>query len=391
MEIRPTRILLIEDDEDDYLLLTKVLARIPGTHYEVTWEPDYASGLARLRAHPYDASLLDYRLGARNGIELVKEARQMGYQQPIILLTGANEGEIDIKALKAGADDYIAKDQLQGELLHRIIRYSIERKKAEREREKLLSEQIASRELEKKRNEFISLVVHELKTPLTTLKGYAQLMQKRFTTAGDSNMTRMAMRMDTQINKLNGLISDFQDVTRIEGGKLKFNEAFFSFDALVAEIVEDLQMTTQQHILQLEGETGALLWGDPGRIGQVITNLLNNAIKYAPITDRIIVRRTMAENMVQLCVQDFGPGIPQEQQGKIFDPFYRIESSMERAAPGLGLGLYIASEIIRRHEGTIWIESEEGNGSTFCFSLPLQRSNQPSQSDQHSPKEQILG
>jgi len=373
MRILPTKILLIEDDEEDYVLLQKTLVKIPNARYELTWENSYASGLTRMLEGQHDLCLLDYLLGAQNGIELVKDARHQGYRHPIILLTGISQEDIDIQALQAGADDYIAKEQTHGDVLHRIIRYAIERKKAEHEREKLLSEQIARRELEKRRNEFISMVVHELKTPLTSLKGYTQLIRKQFVIAGDEKTEQLAARMETQINKLTDLISDFQDVTRIEGGKLQFCESTFYFDALVDEIVEDIQLTTQQQRLLRKGKTNKTLWGNYMRIGQVITNLLTNAIKYAPEADCIIVETISDAHTITLKVQDFGPGIPKELHKKVFDPFYRLEDAEQLAAPGLGLGLHIAAEIIKGQQGQIWVESEEGKGATFCFTLPLDR------------------
>lgn len=373
MEKLPIKLLLIEDDEEDYLLLKKLLLKIPNARYELLWESSYTSGLTRMLEAQHDLCLLDYLLGAQNGIELVKDARNQGYGHPIILLTGINQEDIDIQALQAGADDYIAKEQMQAGLLHRIIRYAIERKKAEHEREKLLSEQISSRELQRRRNEFIAMVVHELRTPLTSLKGYTQLLRKKFVIAGDTPTEQVAGRMETQINKLTGLISDFQDIIRIEGGKLQFYEGDFSFDALIDEIVEDIQLTTQKQRLIREGKTNKTLWGDHMRIGQVITNLLTNAIKYAPDADRIIIETTSDADSVTLRVQDFGPGIPKELQKKIFDSFYRLEEAEQQATPGLGLGLYIAAEIIKGQQGQIWVESEEGKGATFCFTLPLDR------------------
>jgi two-component system, sensor histidine kinase and response regulator len=372
MESRPTRILLIEDDEDDYILLQKVLAKIPNQFYELLWERTYESGLNSMLEHEHDLCLMDYRLGANNGIELLREVRRQGYASPIVLLTGAGGDEIDIQALQAGADDYIVKEQLQGELLHRIIRYAIERKKAEREREKLLSEQIATRELEQRRNEFIGMVVHELKTPLTSLKGYAQLLQRRFAnSAGDEQAAQIAARMDTQIKKLTDLVDDFLDVTRIAGGKLQFRADYFVFDTLVEEIVQELQLLNLRHKICLEGKTDKTIWGDRLRIGQVITNLLSNAMKYAYSSECIVVKTRADEDAVTLGVQDFGPGIPQALQARVFDPFYRIEQNEQRATPGLGLGLHIAAEIIRRQHGRIWVESEEGKGATFYFTLPI--------------------
>ena len=374
METRPaTKILLIEDDEDDYILLQKVLTKIPKGHYTLLWERSYASGLAFMLTGEHDLCVLDYRLGAHTGIELLKTARNQGYNRPIILLTGANEGDIDILALQAGADDYISKEQLQGELLYRIIRYAIERKKAEREREMLISEQIAAQELESKRNEFIGMVVHELKTPITSLKGYAQLLYKRCLRTGDEQTAQFASRMDTQITKLTALVDDFLDVTRLAEGKLQFVEDYFPFDTLIAEIVQEIQFINERQTIIQEGMTNKTIWGDRTRIGQVITNLLTNAMKYAPNTERIVVKTSSDASSVTLYVQDFGPGIPKTLHSKIFDPFYRIEKNQQRTTSGLGLGLHIAAEIIKRQEGHIWVESEEGKGATFCFTLPIDR------------------
>jgi signal transduction histidine kinase len=373
METQITTILLIEDDEEDFILLKKHLSRIRDFHYEVIWESSYDNGLARMQERTHDICMVDYRLGAYNGIELIKEARRGGYALPIVLLTGASNSDIDIQALQVGADDYIDKGKLQGELLHRVIRYAIERKKIEHEREKLLREQIESRELEAKKNEFISMVVHELKTPLTSLKGYAQLIGKRCTKNGDEHTSQLVKRMDAQINKLNALIHDFQDATRFEAGKLRLCESYFSFDSIVKETIDEIQLINQQQTIQQEGEVSAMVWGDRIRIGQVITNLLTNAMKYAPMSDSIIVKTSADDHDITLCVQDFGPGIPPELQTKIFDPFYRIEASSQKEIAGLGLGLHIAAEIIKRHEGQIWVESEQGKGATFCFTLPLDR------------------
>ena len=370
-EIVQMKILLIEDDEEDALLLTKLLTRNQLEHYDITWEPSYETGLVELLQGKYDLCLVDYRLGTENGIHLIKAARRSSYAGPIILLTGANESEIDIMALQAGADDYISKGQLQSDFLHRIILYAFERKKSEHERERLLSEQIAGKELEKRRNEFISVVVHELKTPLTSLKGYAQLLHKKNLKAGDEQSAHLAERMNSQVDKLTNLINDLLDTTRITNSQLSLHQELFQFDTLVGEIVPELQLTTEHQTIYREGESRQTAWGDRMRIGQVITNLLTNAIKYAAEAERILVKTTVSNETITFCVQDFGPGIPKELQEKVFAPFYRVEKGGYTSASGLGLGLHIASEIIRQHKGSLWVESEEGNGATFCFTLPI--------------------
>ncbi len=372
-----TTVLLIEDDEEDYILLQRLLAKVPHQRYRVLWEQRPERGLTHMQRDDHDICLVDYRLGAASGIEVLKEARQQGYARPIIMLTGAGEGNIDIQALHAGADDYITKDQLQGELLHRLIRYAIERKKAEQERDRLLREQIIRDEREARRTEFISMVVHELKTPITSLKGYSQLLGRRCERMGDAQGMQLATRMDQQVNRLTGLIDDLLDINRMEGNRLRLRESDFAFDELVEEVMADIQLTTEQHTLVKEGQTHATIRGDRERIGQVLTNLLTNAIKYAPASERIVVRLARDEQSVTASVQDYGPGIPAEQQERVFEPFYRIQGQ-ETTASGLGLGLTIAANLIARHRGKIWVESEEGAGTTFSFTLPLA----PRQADQ---------
>lgn len=240
-------------------------------------------------------------------------------------------------------------------------RDTTEEKKAEEER----------RQLERHKDEFIGIASHELKTPVTSIKAYTQILQHRFQKAGDMKSAGMAEKMNAQIDKLTGLIGDLLDVTKVESGRLQFHEGTFDFNALVEEIVEEMQRTTDRHILTPHLAESQTIVGDRDRIGQVITNFLSNAIKYSPYADKIIIQTTTDKEWVTLCVRDFGYGISKENQKKVFDRFYRVEASGQETYSGLGLGLYIASEIIKRHNGKIWVESEEGKGSTFCFSLPL--------------------
>ena len=371
IEMQQTVVLLIEDDEEDYILLKKVLAKVSHARYVVKWEQHFAQGLRHMQEHDHDICLVDYRLGGDSGIDLLREARGQGYNRPIIVLTGASGGDIDIQALQAGADDYITKELLQGDLLHRLIRYAIERRKAEQERERLVREQLIRDEREARRNEFTSMIVHELKTPLSSLKGYSQLLGKRYERVGDEQGAHLAARMDQQINKLTGLIDELLDTTRLEGGKLPLRESTFAFDALVEEVIADIQLTTEQHSIIREGWTHTTIQADRERIGQVLTNLLTNAIKYAPNSKIILVKLTADTQSVTACVQDSGPGIARVNQARIFEPFYRIERPDQTPAQGLGLGLAIAAGLIERHHGKIWVESEEGAGTAFYFTLPL--------------------
>ena len=220
------------------------------------------------------------------------------------------------------------------------------------------------------RNDFISMASHELRTPVTSLKLYVQVLQKQLVRRGEENWARSFAKMDAQLNKLTLLIEDLLNVSRIELGKLDFQEDWFDLNEVVKETVEQIQPTTSKHRIRIEGKINQSVWGDHDRIGQVLTNLLTNAIKYSPQADSIIVRLTAARDGAVVSVQDFGIGIEKEHLNHIFDLFYRINDPEEKTYPGLGIGLYIAHEIIKRHGGTLTVESEKGKGSLFSFTLP---------------------
>lgn len=220
------------------------------------------------------------------------------------------------------------------------------------------------------RDEFIATASHELRTPITSLKMYTQVLQRRFARQSEENLTRSLTKMDAQIAKLTLLIEDLLDVSKLELGKVAFRHEAFDLDEVIAETVEHVQSISTHHSIRVEGKIALPVWGDKERIGQVLTNFLINAIKYSPEADSVIVRVAQELEMVVVSVQDFGIGIAQEHQPHIFDRFYRVNDPEERTYPGLGIGLHIAYEIIKRHGGTMRVVSEKGKGSLFCFTLP---------------------
>ncbi len=227
------------------------------------------------------------------------------------------------------------------------------------------------KELDKRKDEFISVASHELKTPVTSLKGFLNLLQRSLAIQGDEKALHYLTRMNAQVNKLTNLINDLLDLSKMHTGKLAYREERFDMDALVQEIVENVQETTQTHQLLLEGQTQAEVSGDRDRIGQVLINLLNNAIKYSPQADTVQVRISRDQNNILVSVQDFGVGIAKEHQQRIFERFYQVTDHKEKTYPGLGIGLYISLDIVKRHGGQVWVESQQGKGSTFYFTLPV--------------------
>ncbi len=227
-----------------------------------------------------------------------------------------------------------------------------------------------------KKDEFISMASHELKTPLTSIKAYVHLLYGTLQTEANSSQSRYFIeRTQKQVDKLYNLITDLLDISRIESGKLKFNKKWFNFQLLLNSTFEIINQTYPAYKIHAAGNGNLEVFADDMRLEQVLINYLSNAIKYSPDNKDIYVTTNRQDNMLQVAVKDFGVGIPKENQAKIFDKFYRAEDTSNRFQ-GLGIGLYICSEIISRHNGTFNVESEIGKGSTFSFSIPIGNQNE---------------
>lgn len=226
------------------------------------------------------------------------------------------------------------------------------------------------KKLEKYRDDFISLASHELKTPVTTLKGFAQLLQRRLTKQGDIQSLESLERMVTQIDKITLLINDLLDISRIQAGKLIFREACFNLAELLKETVEILQETVSTHQFIIQANPPTIIYGDRDRVGQVLINLLTNAVKFSPQARQVLISVQHVLDNAQISIQDFGIGIPADQQKQIFERFYQV-SHQNKDLTGLGIGLYISNQIVQYHNGQIWVDSITEQGSTFHFTLPL--------------------
>lgn len=227
------------------------------------------------------------------------------------------------------------------------------------------------KKLNDRKDEFIGLASHELKTPVTSLSGYLQIINRRLP-ADDVNKGFIEKAL-VQINKLSDLISDLLDVSKIETGQLPFSFTGFDLLQLVHEVTEVMQYSTKTHRLVLTSDLDKIMvTADKQRIEQVIINLLSNAVKYSPGADLVNISVTIINNKALVSVKDFGLGISKEQQERIFTRFYRVEDLAANIS-GLGIGLFISKEIINRHKGRLWIESGQGKGSTFFFEIPVEQ------------------
>ena len=226
-------------------------------------------------------------------------------------------------------------------------------------------------ELEKQKDAFIGIASHELKTPITSLYVYAQILEKSLDKKGDVKDKYLLSNITRETKRLTNLIDDLLNVSRLESGKLILQHEEFDINTLIKQIIIDFQYTNETHELKREGSINSKVIGDKDRIEQVFINLITNAIKYSPNADKVLIHVAEEKNDVVISVQDFGLGIGVKDQPHVFKRFYRTPDKEERKITGFGLGLYIASEIIKRHKGKIWVKSQKGKGSTFFFTLPL--------------------
>ncbi len=225
--------------------------------------------------------------------------------------------------------------------------------------------------LEKAKDEFFSIASHELRTPLTTIRGYTQFMRRKFTKEEKKDAYYIT-QLDAQVERLTSLVNQMLDISRITEGRLVYSKEKFSLDSLIQNTVKDFQYASQKHTVEKIGKIRKKVFGDPDRIEQVIINLIDNAIKYSPNGNRIVISLQERQENALVGVRDYGIGIPKNKQKQIFERLFRVHEKVQKHDAGFGLGLYISAQIIKDHQGRLWVESKFGKGSTFYFTVPFQ-------------------
>ena len=231
------------------------------------------------------------------------------------------------------------------------------------------------KQLLKQKDDFIGIASHELKTPVTSIKAYGQLVQANLERAGDHKNANLLARLNGQVDRLISLINQLLDLTRVQEGKLQLHTEDTDINELLHERIEEIQPTTSSYFV-LHPEPLPLIKVDRERIGQVITNLLSNAIKYSSPDTLITIGSAAQANGIRVSVKDQGEGIAEQDQQKVFERFFRTTDGHTHLAPGMGLGLYISAQIIHRHGGHFTLESKKGEGSVFSFFLPFENTGQ---------------
>lgn len=425
------RILLVDDDDSVRITIQAILE---ADGYDVTAVGHGLDALALLQTSPYDLVLTDLRMEDVDGLMVLAEVQRVAPETVTIMLTGYASLESAVQSLQHGAYAYLIKpcnvEELQATISRGLERRRLTRQLRERvldleqanvtirqlnvslqERVEAATAQLTSRmvELEQAKDEiaglyaaaqdnverlqeydrlksqFLSMASHELKTPLTSISGYLQITLKRAhrrLARGHPNAdewvkeTQLDIKdaeiLNQQTKRLSRLVNELLDVSRIQTGRVEYQSSPVDLLELARHVADRVQITTAAHqiVVAPPGDHEVVVQGDRDHIEQVLSNLVDNAVKYSPTGGRITLSFGEDSGMVALEVQDEGLGISPEQQEAIFELFYRSPGARSQHAGGMGLGLYISSEIIKRHGGEIRVESNPGSGSTFRVLLP---------------------
>jgi signal transduction histidine kinase len=370
--------LVIDDDEDDFVLTADLLNDISRQRYLATWVSSYDAALEAVRTADYDVCLIDYRLGARNGLELLRQLIQAGCAAPLILLTGQGDREVDLHAMEAGAADYLVKHSVTSELLERTIRYALERARTIVELRRLTA---AAEQANLAKSRFVANMSHEIRTPLYAIVGAAELLD---TTPLNEEQADYIATVSTSSHLLLDLINGILDFSKIEADSLQLESIPVDIHALVGEVRQLFQPLAEGKRLNFDitvaPHAPMVILSDPVRLRQVLVNLINNALKF---TDRggvtlIIDTEATAPNqpsaaapcLLRFAVRDTGIGISPEKMGLLFQSFSQLDSSTTRRFGGAGLGLAITKKLVELFGGHIEAHRVPGAGSTFRFTLP---------------------
>ncbi len=224
---------------------------------------------------------------------------------------------------------------------------------------------------EQRKNDFIGMVSHELKTPLTSLTALMQVLARKLKDSEDNFVASAVSKANMQISKMAVMINGFLNVSRLESGKIMIDKKKFNLDELTTEMIDEAKLTVSSHEFEFSCNGPIPVDADRDKIGSVVSNLLSNAVKYSPRGNKITVKCELVDKEARVSVHDEGIGIKQEDINKLFERYYRVNTTQTRHISGFGIGLYLCAEIIQRHNGRIWAESKNGKGSTFYFTLPV--------------------
>lgn len=365
---KQTHVLLIDDDEEDYLIVRSLLSKIPRTPFKLDWVSTFEEGAKSIARARHDVYLIDFRLGTRNGLELLSNLDLQSMETPFIILTGAGDEEIERKAMRMGVADYLVKGSFDAELLSRVLRYSLQRKHLEAQRIQHLVE------VNDSKDEFIALASHELRTPASAVKQYLGMLLDGYAGEVPAEQVPFIKTAFESNERQIKIINDILLVAQLDLRKLTMRKEPIDVGKIVGGIIKDVPRLADREapVTFDKPPLPVLVNADPTYLRMALTNIIENAAKYTPRDRAVSIRITSDDDRkINVVVEDEGVGIDARDIDKLFKKFSRIQNPLSVEVGGTGLGLYWADQIIKLHGGTIKVVSTPGKGSTFTTVLPM--------------------
>jgi len=366
----PTRILLVEDSRSDARLLEATLQDAGIHRFRLTHVERLDEALAALGDGGFDVVLLDLHLPDSQGLDTLAQLKREQPGVPVVVLTGLDDEELAVRAVQAGAQDYLPKGVVDGALLARLIRHAVERHQIGVELERARAEQI------RLRDQFLTHVSHELRTPLAAMHQFLDILADGLAGALNDEQQAYIQRTLRNARQLESMVAELLDAVRAQTGKLAVTVQRVELAPLVSDAVGGFAGRAADKAIDLGAEVQpslAAVRADAGRVGQVLGNLLDNALKFTPEGGevRVSALEDGEPGFARVEVADNGPGVPADVAERIFERLWQVEDDAGPSRKGLGLGLHICRELVARQGGRIWVDSRPGEGATFAFTLPL--------------------
>jgi signal transduction histidine kinase len=366
----PANVLLIEDNPGDAdLVRLRLIESDPPVM--VNSVARLSEALKSLAATTPSLVLLDLNLPDSKGAETFRRILEKAPNVPVVILSGQDDEAMAMKAVHNGVQDYLIKSDITSKQLERAVRYAIERQGLLRSLDMTRKQQLEFK------NQFLSHVSHELRTPLTCIHQFVTLVLDGLAGPVVLEQAEHLQTVLKSVGQLHAMIRDLLEATRAESGKMRIEPRCISIAELIAQALSMMKVAADQKTIKVEAVLDPalpLVYADPDRILEVLINLIDNGIKFTPEGGAVIVNASMVEtdpSAVYISVSDTGRGISSPALPRIFERLFQDEEAVDGSRTGLGLGLYIAKEIVTLHGGRMWAASEPGNGSTFSFHLPV--------------------
>lgn len=364
---REVRVLVIDDDEEDFFILKKTFQKIPQSPFILDWTPSYDEGLKLIGEKRHDIFLIDYRLGEHTGLELLKHAEAQRRSEPFILLTGTDDRDVEWRSMRLAAADYLRKSTINSEVLSRTLYYALQRKQIERQRLQHLMD------LNRSKDEFISIASHQLRTPATAVKQYLGMLLEGFVGEVEPRQRSMVVKAYENNERQLRIVSDLLKVAQVDAGQVMLRKEEVALNALLEDVIHDFSgvlKARNQTIVFYGGANDPQVTIDLNSVRMVFENLIDNASKYSEEGKQITVTVEDEVSSVVVAIADEGVGIRASERHRLFEKFSRLDNPLSTKVGGTGLGLYWAKKIVTLHNGTLTHDPNVPSGSVFSVGIP---------------------